>query len=70
MLRKIQNFNLKNDLIINLFKLILIKGIDNKNSKDSIRKESKEKKIVPMQNIQNKFEYLASHYLLFLKMIF
>ena len=51
---KIKDFNLKNDLIINLFKLILIKGIDNKNSKDSLRKESKEKKIVPMQNIQNK----------------
>ena len=51
---KLKDFNLKNDLIINLFKLILIKGIDNKNSKDSIRKESKERKIVPMQNIQNK----------------
>ena len=51
---KIKDFNLKNDLIINLFKLILIKGIDNKNSKDSLRKESKEKKIVPMQNIQHK----------------
>ena len=51
---KLKDFNLKNDLIINLFKLILIKGIDNKNNRDSIRKESKEKKNEPMQNIQNK----------------
>ena len=47
---KINDFNMKNDLIINLFKFILIKRIDNKTSRDSIRKGSKEKKLAPIQN--------------------
>ena len=47
---KINDFNMKNDLIINLFKLILIKRIDNKTSRESLRKESKEKKLAPIQN--------------------
>ena len=41
---------MKNNLIINLFKLILIKGIDNKTSKESLRKGSKDKKLDPIQN--------------------
>lgn len=51
---KLNNFNMKNDLIVNLFKLILIKGIDNKTSRESLRKGSKERKNAPFQNIQNK----------------
>ena len=47
---KIKDFNMKNNLIINLFKLILIKGIDNKTSKESLRKGSKDKKLAPIQN--------------------
>ena len=39
---KIDELDLKNSLIVNLFNLILIKGIDNKMSKDSLRKESKD----------------------------
>ena len=51
---KLKNFNMKNELIVNLFKLILIKGIDNKTSRESLRKGSKERKNAPFQNIQNK----------------
>jgi hypothetical protein len=51
---KLNNFNMKNELIVNLFKLILIKGIDNKTSRESLRKGSKERKNAPFQNIQNK----------------
>ena len=47
---KINDFNLKNDLISNLFKLILIKGIDNKTSRDSIRKGSRDKNLGGIQN--------------------
>ena len=47
---KINDFNLKNDLISNLFKLILIKGIDNKTSRDSIRKGSSDKNLGGIQN--------------------
>jgi hypothetical protein len=47
---KINDFNLKNDLISNLFKLILIKGIDNKTTRDSIRKESRDKNLGGIQN--------------------
>ena len=39
---KINELDLKNNLVINLFNLILIKGIDNKMSKDSLRKGSKD----------------------------
>ena len=39
---KINELDLKNSLVVNLFNLILIKGIDNKMSKDSLRKESKD----------------------------
>lgn len=39
---KINELDLKNNLVVNLFNLILIKGIDNKMSKDSLRKESKD----------------------------
>ncbi len=39
----INDFDLKNNLVINLLNLILIKGIDNKMSKESLRKGSKEK---------------------------
>ena len=42
---KINELDLKNSLVVNLFNLILIKGIDNKNSKDSLRKESKDLKL-------------------------
>ena len=51
---KLNEFNMKNNLIINLFKLILIKGIDNKViTRDSLRKGSKERKL---GGIQNKLE--------------
>ena len=42
---KINDFDFKNSLIINLFNLILIKGIDNKMSTESLRKGSKEKRL-------------------------
>ena len=47
---KIKDFDLKNNLIINLFNLILIKGIDNKMSKESLRKESKERRLGGFKN--------------------
>ena len=47
---KINNFDLKNNLIINLLNLILIKGIDNKMSKESLRKESKKKRLGGFKN--------------------
>ena len=47
---KINDFDLKNSLIVNLFNLILIKGIDNKMSRESLRKESKEKKLGGFKN--------------------
>ena len=47
---KINNFNMKNNLITNLFKLILIKGIDNKTSRDSLRKGSRDKNLGGIQN--------------------
>ena len=48
---KINEFNMKNNLIKNLFKLILIKGIDNKIlSRDSLRKGSKDKNLGTIQN--------------------
>ena len=47
---KITDFNMKNNLIINLLKYILIKGIDHKTSKDSLRKGSKERKLGGIQN--------------------
>ena len=40
---KINEFDLKNNLVINLLNLILIKGIDNKIGKESLRKGSREK---------------------------
>ena len=47
---KINDFDMKNNLIINLLNLILIKGIDNKMSKESLRKESKEKRLGGFKN--------------------
>ena len=47
---KINDFNMKNNNIINLLKLILIKRIDDKVSKDSLRKGSKERKLGGIQN--------------------
>ena len=47
---KINDFDLKNNLIINLLNLILIKGIDNKMSKESLRKESRERKLGGFKN--------------------
>ena len=47
---KMKDFDLKNNLIINLFNLILIKGIDNKLSKESLRKESKERRLGGFKN--------------------
>ena len=41
----INNFDLKNTLIINLFNLILIKGIDHKINANSMRKGSREKRL-------------------------
>ena len=41
----INNFDLKNAIILNLFNLILIKGIDNKINSNSMRKGSKEKSL-------------------------
>ena len=40
-----RKFNMKNNLIMNLFKFILIKGIDNKTSRDSLRKRSGDKNL-------------------------
>ena len=47
---KMKDFELKNNLIANLLNLILIKGIDNKMSKESLRKESKEKRLGGFKN--------------------
>ena len=47
---KMKDFDLKNSLIVNLLNLILIKGIDNKMSKESLRKESKEKRLGGFKN--------------------
>ena len=47
---KMKDFDLKNNIIINLFNLILIKGIDNKMSKESLRKESKERRLGGFKN--------------------
>ena len=47
---KIKDFDMKNNLIVNLFNLILIKGIDNKNNEKSLRKGSKEKKLGGFRN--------------------
>ena len=47
---KINDFDLKNNIIINLLNLILIKGIDNKMSKESLRKGSKEKGLGKFKN--------------------
>ena len=47
---KINDFDFKNSLIINLFNLILIKGIDNKMSTESLRKGSKEKRLGGYKN--------------------
>ena len=47
---KIDDLDLKNSLVVNLFNLILIKGIDNKMSKDSVRKESKDLKLGGYKN--------------------
>ncbi len=56
---KINDFDLKNSLIINLLNLILIKGIDNKMSKESLRKESKEKRLGGVKNkLTDKIKYL------------
>ena len=41
----INNFDLKNNLIINLLNLILIKGIDHKNNINTVRKGSKERNL-------------------------
>ena len=40
---KINDFDLKNNLVINLLNLILIKGIDSKMNKESLRKGSRER---------------------------
>jgi hypothetical protein len=42
---KINDFDMKNSLIINLLNLILIKSIDSKSSKDSLRKTSNHRKL-------------------------
>ena len=42
---KIKDFDLKNDLIINLLNFIIIKSLDNKTSRDSLRKFSNNKKL-------------------------
>ena len=47
---KINDFDLKNNIIVNLLNLILIKGIDNKMSKLSLRKGSKEKGLGKVKN--------------------
>ena len=55
---KINDFDLKNILIINLLNLILIKGIDNKMNKNNLRKESSEKKL---RKFKNKLTYKINH---------
>ena len=48
---KADDFNMKNKIILNLFNLIIIKGIDSKsNSKESLRKGTKEKYIGGYKN--------------------
>ena len=47
---KINDFDLKNSMVVNLLNLILIKGIDNKTSKESLRKESRDKKLGGFKN--------------------
>ena len=47
---KINDFDLKNNLIVNLFNLILIKGIDSKTNRESLRKGSKEKGLGGVKN--------------------
>ena len=47
---KINDFDFKNSLIINLFNLILIKGIDYKMNTESLRKGSKEKRLGGYKN--------------------
>ena len=47
---KINDFDLKNSMIVNLLNLILIKGFDNKTSKESLRKESRDKKLGGFKN--------------------
>ena len=46
----INNFDLKNTIMINLLNLILIKGIDHKINVNSMRKGSKEKKLGGFKN--------------------
>ena len=54
---KISEFNMKNNLITNLFKFILIKGIDNKTSRDSLRKKSGDKNLKGFKNkLENKIK--------------
>ena len=47
---KIKDFDLKNNLIVNLLNLILIKGIDSKISKESLRRGSKDKGLGKVKN--------------------
>ena len=47
---KINELDLKNSMVVNLFNLIIIKGIDNKMNKDSLRKESKDLKLGGYKN--------------------
>ena len=47
---KINDFDLKNNLIINLLNLILIKSIDNKSCKDSLIKNNNHKKLGGFKN--------------------
>ena len=47
---KISDFDLKNSMVVNLLNLILIKGFDNKTSKESLRKESRDKKLGGFKN--------------------
>ena len=55
---KINDFDLKNNLIINLLNLILIKGIDNKMNKSNLRKEISEKKL---RNFKSKLTTKINH---------
>ena len=55
---KINDFDLKNNLIINLLNLILIKGIDNKMNKNNLRKESSESKL---RKFKNKLTFKINH---------
>ena len=48
---KINEFNMQNYLIVNIFRLLVVRGINNKNNiKDSLRKLSSENKLVGIQN--------------------